>query len=271
MASTSASRAVTSVVGPISPRWRTRPTNTRSATRLREFQLFRSPPSFPHGVDTVYLTPPAQSGFGRGTAGLEALHARLYGDGCEHPGDAFYVLLCRVSLGRYVRTRDGVTSLHDDPTDPPAEPGSSLGGAPSAVIPSSLSSGQASGSLAGASMSVAAGANAPAVASPSSRASAASPTSPPAQPGEATEAAPHAPRPIFANKSKRELAPIPQPADELGPPTPYHSVVVEVGGKVKRHREFVCMHSDRTYPEYLLCYRRLASAPSATIDPAANS
>ena len=53
-------------------------------------------------------------------------------------------------------------------------------------------------------------------------------------------------QPIFANSSKRELSAIPG-ADPPG--TPYHSILVEKGGKVKRHREFICMHSDQTYPE----------------------
>ena len=90
-------------------------------------------------------------------------------------GDVFYVLLCRVCLGHFVRTRDGATNLDD-----------------------------------------------------------------------ASQA-------IFANKSKRELSAIPG-ADPPG--TPYHSVLVEKGGKVKRHREFICMHSDQTYPEYLVAYTR---------------
>jgi len=38
-----------------------------------------------------------------------ALHARLYPggrSGNEHPGNVYYMLLCRVALGHYVRTRD---------------------------------------------------------------------------------------------------------------------------------------------------------------------
>ena len=37
-----------------------------------------------------------------------ALHARLYGGSKEHghPGNVYYILLCRVALGHYVRTRD---------------------------------------------------------------------------------------------------------------------------------------------------------------------
>lgn len=53
-------------------------------------------------------------------------------------------------------------------------------------------------------------------------------------------------QPVFANSTKRELSAIPG-ADPPG--TPYHSILVEKGGKVKRHREFICMHSDQTYPE----------------------
>jgi len=39
--------------------------------------------------------------------------------------------------------------------------------------------------------------------------------------------------------------------------TMYHSMLVEIGGKVKRHREFVVFHSDRIYPEYLLAFNRV--------------
>jgi len=60
-------------------------------------------------------------------------------------------------------------------------------------------------------------------------------------------------QPVFANASKRELSTIPG-ADPPG--TPYHSILVEKGGRVKRHREFVCMHSDQTYPEYLIAFTR---------------
>lgn len=37
-----------------------------------------------------------------------ALHARLYGGAREqsHPGNVYYLLVCRVALGHYVRTRD---------------------------------------------------------------------------------------------------------------------------------------------------------------------
>lgn len=60
--------------------------------------------------------------------------------------------------------------------------------------------------------------------------------------------------PIFARGAgRRELAPIPgtHGGGEL-----FHSLLVEVGGKVKRHREFVFFHSDRVYVEYLLAFTR---------------
>ena len=72
-------------------------------------------------------------------------------------------------------------------------------------------------------------------------------TSLPSRPGEK-------PHPIFAKgTSKRELAPIPEsPRGTL-----YHSMCVQIGGKVKRHREFVVFHSDRIYPEYVVAFNRV--------------
>lgn len=64
------------------------------------------------------------------------------------------------------------------------------------------------------------------------------------------------PAPLFAHSKRRELAFIPAekglPAGER-----YHSILVETGGKVKRHREFVVFHSERIYPEYLVAFHRL--------------
>ena len=63
--------------------------------------------------------------------------------------------------------------------------------------------------------------------------------------------------PIFAPGSgRRELAAIPAEAG-LPAGTRYHSILVETGGKVKRHREFVVFHSERIYPEYLVAFHRL--------------
>lgn len=60
--------------------------------------------------------------------------------------------------------------------------------------------------------------------------------------------------PIWARTSeKRELAAIPG----TSPPVPYHSLVVEVGTRIKRFREILVCHSARIYPEYLIAYRRV--------------
>jgi len=40
------------------------------------------------------------------------------------------------------------------------------------------------------------------------------------------------------------------------PPVHHHSLVVDVGGKVLRYREFLVFHGDRVYPEYLVAYQR---------------
>ena len=54
---------------------------------------------------------------------------------------------------------------------------------------------------------------------------------------------------------QQELTDIP------GGPTPgvaYHALLAEVGGMIKRHREFVQFHADRVYPSYVLAYQRIA-------------
>merc|ERR1712187_999400 len=58
-------------------------------------------------------------------------------------------------------------------------------------------------------------------------------------------------RSIWSSKS-RELTTIPK----TNPPLLHHSLLVEVGGKVARYREFILFHGDRIYPEYLVAYQR---------------
>jgi hypothetical protein len=113
-------------------------------------------------------------------AAVAELHGRLYADGGARPaGNVYYGFVVRATLGHFVRTKDGATSL------------------------------DGAGGRQG--------------------------------------------HPIFAKgTSRRELAPIP----DSPPGTMYHSMLVEIGGKVKRHREFVVFHSDRIYPEYLLAFNR---------------
>lgn len=57
---------------------------------------------------------------------------------------------------------------------------------------------------------------------------------------------------LFAEASgQRELAPI------EGSTLPYHSLLVETGGAVKRYREIVLFHGERIYPEFLVAYQRV--------------
>ena len=51
---------------------------------------------------------------------------------------------------------------------------------------------------------------------------------------------------------KRELAPVPG----VSPPVFHHSLVAELGGDLRRYREFVVFHSDIVYPEYIIAYQR---------------
>jgi len=44
---------------------------------------------------------------------LKTLHARLYRKGVKHPGDVYYVFVCRVILGVFVRTKTGGSTAKD--------------------------------------------------------------------------------------------------------------------------------------------------------------
>ena len=59
---------------------------------------------------------------------------------------------------------------------------------------------------------------------------------------------------VFATPSARELVPLPRTEDTY--PIHYHSLVAETGMNVKRFREFVVMHGDYVYPEFIVAYRR---------------
>ena len=58
-------------------------------------------------------------------------------------------------------------------------------------------------------------------------------------------------QPLFP-VSFRELTFVPN----VTPPTPYHSLVAELGGSLGRFREFVLFHGDQCVPEYLVAYQR---------------
>lgn len=58
---------------------------------------------------------------------------------------------------------------------------------------------------------------------------------------------------VFATEDQRELAEVPG----VSPPLRFHSLVVELGGKIRRFREFVHFSSARFNVEYLVVYRRV--------------
>lgn len=64
---------------------------------------------------------------------------------------------------------------------------------------------------------------------------------------------------VFATNAMRELVPL--PGFEEAYPIHYHSLIVETGGNVVRFREFVVMHGDYIYPEYIVAYRRVIIPP----------
>jgi len=60
-------------------------------------------------------------------------------------------------------------------------------------------------------------------------------------------------QPVFATDDQRELTGI---EGVNNPPILHHSLLAEKGGTIVRFREFVQFHSERIYPEYLICYTR---------------
>ena len=64
---------------------------------------------------------------------------------------------------------------------------------------------------------------------------------------------------VFATDATRELVPL--PGTEDGFPIHYHSLVAETGKTVQRFREFVVMHGDYVYPEFIVAYRRKIVPP----------
>ena len=64
---------------------------------------------------------------------------------------------------------------------------------------------------------------------------------------------------VFATSTARELVPL--PGTEETYPIHYHSLVVETGMHVQRFREFVVMHGDYAYPEFIVAYRRTIAPP----------
>ena len=70
---------------------------------------------------------------------------------------------------------------------------------------------------------------------------------------------------VFATNAMRELVPL--PGTEDGYPIHYHSLIVETGANIMRFREFVVMHGDYVYPEYIVAYRRVIVPPGAEPEP----
>jgi len=56
----------------------------------------------------------------------------------------------------------------------------------------------------------------------------------------------------FNEETKRQLAAIPN----TSPPVHYHTLVANVGGILKRHKEFIVFDSDRTMLQFVISYRR---------------
>ena len=57
---------------------------------------------------------------------------------------------------------------------------------------------------------------------------------------------------VFATRCHKEL----QPLKGSQPPLHHHSLLVELGGRIHRFREFVLFHGGRVLPKYLLAYQR---------------
>lgn len=108
---------------------------------------------------------------------LKTQHSKLFTKSYQHPGNVYYVFVCRVVMGYFVRTR----TAGKDATDIDGE------------------------------------------------------------------------GPVYASGDFRELAGIPG----TQPPSPYQSLVVELGEQLRRYREFVQFDCHLVYPEYLMAYQRV--------------
>ena len=73
---------------------------------------------------------------------------------------------------------------------------------------------------------------------------------------------------VFATNGARELVALPPSQRSEGQIRPiyHHSLVVELGGDVVRFREFVTMHGEYTYPEYVIAYKRIVTDSSRPPD-----
>eukprot|EP00966_Prymnesium_polylepis_P042198 980209-Prymnesium_polylepis.1 len=69
--------------------------------------------------------------------------------------------------------------------------------------------------------------------------------------------------PIFPSGMDRELGHVPG----SNPPVNYHSLQVELGETITRHREWVVFHHDFIYPEYLVAYQRFQGDTLVQISP----
>ena len=68
---------------------------------------------------------------------------------------------------------------------------------------------------------------------------------------------------VFEAETTRELVTVPASAEGPGPRATdinYHSLVVETGGQVMRHREFVTFHREYVYPDFVVAYQRTTRA-----------
>ena len=70
---------------------------------------------------------------------------------------------------------------------------------------------------------------------------------------------------LFATNKRRQLGEI---VNCTEPKVPYHSLLVELGGKIARFREVVVFDGARIYPEYLLAYSRVRDSGEPEPEPA---
>jgi len=73
-------------------------------------------------------------------------------------------------------------------------------------------------------------------------------------PGQASMCDEETGQQLFMTEDRRELVQVPGSS----PPVSHHSMVCGLGKALKRFREFVIYDANRTYPEYLVAYKRIS-------------
>jgi serine/threonine protein kinase len=164
------------------------------------------------------------------------LHGMLYpGGASDHPGNVCYALICRVALGYSIRTRE---RFFNDTTKTSQKQCTALDEGASVKTDCTYRTMNAGGEWEMRTFS-------------------------------------HPRGFVFEAETARELVKVPASPEQSAQGRPetainYHSLVVETGGRVVHHREFVTFHGEYVYPDFVVAYQRThrsGELPHASLEP----